>query len=186
MLNEKQFRDRATRELRAIGNQVQGMVTDRELFRRLESEVAQANSDLAGNCNAFLEFVRGAYIDATTMRLRRLLAHGASLSLRRTIVQIADYPSLLHLKVNAREIAEDAATLDTTVSNLKVQIEPHFFAHERTAGALAPTLRELDRALDMVIETLKKYYWTMCEGYLDLGPKFDGDPLEVLRKTCMK
>ena len=53
-------------------------------------------------------------------------------------------------------------------AHLKEQIEPHFLPRERTPGALAPTLRELDRALDLVSELLKKYYWVVCDGYLDL------------------
>ena len=186
MLNEKQFCDRATRELQAIGTQVQGMLTDRELYRRLEKEVVQANSEMAGNSNGYLEFVRGAYVDATTMHLRRLLAPEASLSRRRTIVQVAEYPDHLHDKTNAREIAEDAAALDKMASHLKVRVEPHFVAYERTSSALVPTLRELDGALDLVIETLKKYYWILCEGYLDLEPKFSGDPLDVFRKAWLK
>jgi hypothetical protein len=182
MLSEKQFRERATRELRAIGNQVQGMGADRELFRRFEKEAVQAASEV-GNGNTLLEFVRGAYTDAMTMRLRRLLAPEANLSLRRTIVQLGDYSDLLHGKANTREIAEDAAALDKMASQLKEQVEPHFVAHERTAGALASTLRELDGALDLVIEMLQKYYWILCEGHLDLEPKFSGDPLDAFRKA---
>ena len=101
MLNEKQFRERASRELREIGNQVLGLCTDRELYRRLEARSSKLNPDLAGNGNAFLELVRGAYTDATTMRLRRLLAPEANLSLRRTIVQLSDYPDLLHKRSTA-------------------------------------------------------------------------------------
>ena len=43
MLNEKQFRDRATRELREIGKLVQALATDRVLYRKLESDVIAAN-----------------------------------------------------------------------------------------------------------------------------------------------
>ncbi len=186
MLNQKQFRERASRELREIGNQVLGLVTDRELYRRLESEVLQPNPDLAGNNNAFLELFRGAYADATTMRLRRLSAPEANLSLRRTIVQLGDYPELFHQKVNARELADDAAALDKMAAHLKQQIEPHFLARERTPGALAPALRELDGALDLLIELLKKYYWVLCDGYLDVEPKLSSDPLAIFRKAWVK
>ena len=189
MLNEKQFRDRTARELRAIANQVQGMITDRELYRRLETmerEMEHANSELAANRDALLDLLRGAYVDATTMRLRRLLAHEASLSIRRTIVHFADYPDLMHDKINQREIAEDASRLDDTASCLKEQIEPHFVAHERTAGALAPALGELHRALDLVTDILKKYYWVVCEGHLDLEPKISGDPVAMFRSSCTK
>ncbi len=186
MLKEKQFRERASRELRELGNQVLSLCTDRELYRRLEAEVLEANPDLAGNGSAFLELVRGAYTDATTMRLRRLVAPEANLSLRRTIVQLSDYPDLLHQRVNSRELVDDAASLDKMAVHLKEQIEPHFLAHERTPGALAPTLRELDRALDLVSELLKKYYWVVCEGHLDLAVKTSGDPFAALRRVWAK
>jgi hypothetical protein len=183
MLNEKQFRERAARELREIGNQVLGMATDREVYRRLEGQILQPHLELAGNGGAFADVFRGAYVDAMTMRLRRLLAPEASLSLRRTIAQLGDYPDLLHQKVNARELAEDAAEIDKMAAYLKEQIEPHFLLRERTTGALAPTLRDLDRALDLVSALLQKYYWVLCEGHLDLEAKLTGDPLAVFRKV---
>ena len=182
MLNEKQFRERAGRELREIGKQVLGLNTDREIYRRLEVEILQLSPELAGNGNAFLDMFRGAYADATTMRLRRLLAPEANLSLRRTIVQLGNYPDLLHQKVNARELADDAAEIDRMAAYLKENIEPHFLPHERMPGALAPTLRDLDSALDLVSGLLKKYYWVVCEGYLDLEGKSSGDPLAIFRK----
>jgi len=183
MLNEKQFRERAASELRVIGNQVLGVVTDREVYRRLEGEILQSNSELTGNSNPFADVFRGAYADAMTMRLRRLLAPEASLSLRRTIVQMDDYPNLLHQRVNASELAEDAAEIDKLAVYLKEQVEPHFLPRERTPGALAPTLRDLDRTLDVLIALLQKYYWVVCDGYLDLDVKLNGDPLEIFRKA---
>ena len=175
MLSEKQFGERASRELREIGNQVQGMITDRELYSRLEAEVLQSTPELGGNGNAFPGMVRGAYADATTMRLRRLLATESSLSLRRVIDQLIHYPDLLHQKVNTREMADDAAELDKMAAYLKEQIEPHFLPRERTPGALAPTLSDLGRALDLVSGLLKKYYWVVCEGHLDLEAKVGGE-----------
>ena len=183
MLNEKQFRGRASRELREIGNQVLGLATDRELYRRLEGDVLQPNPELAGNSNAFLDFIRGAYADAMTMRLRRLLAPGANLSLRRIIVQLSDYPDLLLQKVNIRELGDDAAALDKLADHLKQQLEPHFLPRERTPGALAPALRELDRALDLLSELLKKYYWVLCDGYLDVDVRLSDDPIAIFRKA---
>ena len=183
MLNQKQFRERAARELRQIGNQVSGLITDREIYRRTEREILQANPELAGNSYAFGDVFRGAYADATTMRLRRLLAPEASLSLRRVIDQLMDYPDLLHQKVTIRELADDSGELDKMATYLKEQIEPHFLPRERTPGALAPTLRDLDRALDLVSGLLQKYYWVVCDGYIDLEAKVSGDPLAVFRKA---
>jgi len=182
MLNEKQFRERAARELREIGNQAQGLATDREVYQRVENEILQATPELAGNGNAFADIFRGAYIDAMTMRLRRLLATESSLSLRRVVDQLMDYPDLLHQKVNIRELADDSGELEKMAILLKEQVEPHFLPRERTPGALAPVLRHLNRALELVIALLQKYYWVVCDGYLDLEPKLSGDPLAVLRK----
>jgi hypothetical protein len=180
MLNEKQFRERAARELREIGNQVSGLATDREVFRRAESEVLQPAAEAGGSI--FGDVFRGVYADAMTMRLRRLLATESSLSLRRVVDQTVDYPDLLHQKVNLREVADDSGELVKMATFLKEQIEPHFLPRERTLGALAPTLRELDRILDQLSALLQKYYWVVCDGYLNLDPKLSSDPLQVLRK----
>jgi hypothetical protein len=175
MLSDKQFRERASRELREIAKQVTGLVADRDLYGKVENQAVQPNPPLAGNNNAFWEMLRGAYTDATTMRLRRLLAPEANLSLRRIIVQLAEYPDLAHQKVTSRELADDAAELDTFAAYLKEHVEPHFSAHERTPGALAATQRELYRALDRFIELLKKYYWVVCDRYLDVGSPVPSD-----------
>ena len=176
MLNEKQFRERAPREMREIGNQVLGLATDRELYRGFEAELANSSREPAGN-DGFIDLIRGSYTDALTMRLRRLLAPEANLSVRRTIVQLSEYPDLLHEKVNARELAQDVAALDKMAADLKVMIEPHFLPRERTPGALAPAQRELDRALDLLIELLQKYYWVVCGGHLSFEVKVEGEPL---------
>jgi hypothetical protein len=181
MLNDKQFRERASRELREIGKQVHGLATDRDVYSQLETEIAQPNSSLAGNSMAFLEMLRGAYTDALTMRLRLLLAPEAGLSLRRTIVQLAEHPDLLQEKLTAREVAGDAAELDRLATYLKENVEPHFSPHERTPGALASTQRELNRTMDRLLDLLKKYYWVVCDGYLDLEVRHAGDPLAAFR-----
>jgi hypothetical protein len=186
MLNEKQFRERAQRELREIGTQVLGLVTDRDLYRRLEDEVIQANPQLSSNNLAYLDLIRGSYTDATTMRLRRMLAPEANLSLRRIIVQLGEYPDLLHQKATQKEVAVDADQLDKLATHLKEHVEPHFAPHERTAAALGTAQRELDRVLDTLTEMLKKYYWLIADGYLDLAPKYDGDPTAVFRSAWLK
>jgi hypothetical protein len=186
MLNEKQFRERSSRELREIGKLALGLATDRDLFQRFELEVVQPNPDLVGNTTGFLEMIRGAYTDATTMRLRRLLAQEAALSLRRIIDQLADYPDLLHAKVTKRELSADSSELDKLATFLKENVEPHFSPRERTPGALASAQRELDRALDRFLDLLKKYYWVACDGYLELEPRYSGDPLAVFRSAWMK
>jgi hypothetical protein len=181
MLNEKQFCDRAVRELREIGKQVLSLATDRDLCQKLEADVIQPNPRLSSSGGAYLSMVRGAYTDATTMRLRRLFAPDAALSLRRLLSQISDYPALLHDKLTEKELAGDLAELDRVSLYLKEQVEPHFSNHERTPAALATTNRELDKAIDLLIDCMKRYYWIVSDSYIDLDVSYSEDPLAVFR-----
>jgi hypothetical protein len=180
MLSEKQFRERATVELREIGKQVASLGTDRDLYRKLEHDVIAQNPRLQDSRNPFLDMVRGAYADAMTVRVLRLLdADSSGLSLRRVLAQIAEYPQLLHDKVGDREFANDSAALDRGAANLKAVLDPRFSHHERTPSALASTHRALDDAIDAMITTLKTYYWVVAEGHLDLEPSYAEDPLGI-------
>jgi hypothetical protein len=181
MLTEKQFCDRATRELREIGKQVQTLVTDRDLFRKFESDVVAANARLSDSSAAFLATIRAAYTDATTMRLRRLYAPDANLSLRRIVTQFSDHPDLLHNKLTGKELTSDLADLDRTATHLKEHLDPHFTSRERTQAALTASNRELDRALDLLVDCTKRYYWIVADAHIDLDPSFEQDPLAVFR-----
>lgn len=186
MLNEKQFRDRAIREFREIGKQVQSLTTDRDLYRKLESDVIAANANLADSSSPYLLMIRGAYTDATTMRLRRLFAPDANLSLRRLVGQIADYPEMLHDKVTNKELSADIAELDRLATVLKEKLDPHFSAHERTPAALTTANRELDRAIDLLADCVKRYYWIVADAYIEVGPVFEDDPLTVFRSAWIE
>jgi hypothetical protein len=181
MLTEKQFCDRTTRELREIGGQVQSLTSDRDLFRKLESKIVASNPRLANNGLAFLVMIRAAYTDATTMRLRHLYAPYANLSLRRIVAQFSDYPDLLHNKLTGKELASDIADLDRTAFYLKEHLDPHFTCPERTAAALSSANRELDRALDLLVDCIKRYYWIVADAHIDLEPSLETDPLAVFR-----
>src|SRR3974390_1477608 len=129
MLSEKQFRERAVRELREIGKQIQSIATDRALFRRLESEVIAHNPQLESSSGPYLPMFRAAYTDATIMRLRRLCAPDAAISLRRLIASVAEYPEMLHDKLTGKELAADLAEFETMGTVLKEQLDPHFSGH---------------------------------------------------------
>jgi hypothetical protein len=183
MLNEKQFRERATRELHEIGKHVQSLVTDRALMRRLEAGVIAGNPALAGSLSPYLSLIRGAYTDATLMRLRRLCAPDANISLRRLIAQISEYPAMLHDKLTGKELASDIDTFEKLADTLKASIDPHFSAHERTPAALESANRELDRAIDHLSDCVKRYYWIVADAYIDVEPAIEGDPLAIFRSA---
>ena len=182
MLSEKQFRERTKVELREIGKQVASLAADRDIYRKLETEVIAKNPQLQDSRSPFLHMLRGAYTDAMAVRVLRMLdSESAGLSLRRVLAQIGEYPELLHDKVGDREFAGDSTALERVAANLKAAIDPHFAHHERTPSALASPHRALDEALDTMISTVKTYYWVVAEGHLDLEPRYAEDPLEVFR-----
>jgi hypothetical protein len=49
-----------------IGNQAQSLATDRDLSRKLETEVIANNPRLANSSSTLVAMIRGGYIDATT------------------------------------------------------------------------------------------------------------------------
>lgn len=181
MLNEKQFRDRAMRELRQIGKQVQSLASDRDLYRKLDTEIVPSNPHLSDSGSAFLAMLRAAYTDATTMRLRRVYAPDANLSLRRLLAKVSEYPDLLHNKLTGKELSSDLAELDRIATYLKEHIDPHFASRERTPAAIATANRELDRAIDLLIDCVKRYYWIVADSYIDLDITYTEDPLNVFR-----
>jgi multidrug resistance efflux pump len=182
MLSEKQFRERARSELREIRNQVLSLARDRDVYWKVEREIIAPNPQLHGVRNGFLDMVRAAYADAMAARVLRLLdAEDVDLSLQRVLTQLEDYPHLLHDKVSEREFADDRAELDRATANLKRVLNPHFAHHERTLSALASTHRELDEAIDMIISTLKTYYWIIAEAHLDFEVSYPEDPLAVFQ-----
>ena len=186
MLNEKQFRDRAIRELREIGKRVQSLMTDRALYNSLQSDVIAPNPQLADSSNPYLLMIRGAYTDATTMRLRRLFAPDANLSLRRLVAQFAEYPEMLHDKLTGRELSADLAELDQLATVLKEKMDPHFAPRERTPAALATANRELDRAIDLLAECVKRYYWIVADAYIDTEPTGIDQSLAIFRSAWIE
>jgi multidrug resistance efflux pump len=187
MLSEKQFRERARSELREIRNQVLSLARDRDVYWKVEREIIAPNPQLHGVRNGFLDMVRAAYADAMAARVLRLLdAEDVDLSLQRILTQLEDYPHLLHDKVSEREFADDRAELDRAAANLKRVLNPHFAHHERTLSALASTHRELDEAIDMIISTLKTYYWIIAEAHLDFEVSYPEDPLAIFQFAWIK
>lgn len=180
MLSEKQFRERAKGELRQIGSQVLSLATDRDVYWRMEREIIQPNPQLRNARSAFLDLLRGAYTDATAARVLRLLdGQDTGISLPRVLEQLANYPQLLHDRITEQECAADRAALQQVATNLQQVIEPHFAHHERTLSALASTHRELDRAIDLMISTVKTYYWIVADSYIDLDIQHSEDPMAI-------
>jgi hypothetical protein len=182
MLSEKQFRERARTELRQIGEQLRVLATDRDVYWKLEREVVERNQQLKNGRSAFLDMVRGCYVDAMAARILRLLQpNDADVSLPRILEQLAASPDLLEGKLTQREFADDRGALQHTVINVKRVALPRAGHHERTLSALASAHRELDAALDLLLATVKTYYWIITASYIDLDVSHAEDPMSIFQ-----
>jgi hypothetical protein len=180
MLNEKQFRERARSELRQVGDQLLSLATDRDVYRKMEREIVQHNPQLHGQRSPFLDMLRGCYADAMAARILRLLDSNG-ISLPSVLAKLAEHQPLLRDKVTEREFNNDRAALLQAATNIQRALVPHCSHHERTLSALASLHRELDAALDLMMENVQTYYWVVADSYIDLKVKHDSDPLAVFQ-----
>ncbi len=157
MLSEKQFRDRAKIELRQIGEQLQCLARDRDVYWKTERDIIQHNPQLQAARNPFLDMMRGCYADAMAARILRLLDGGGP-SLPEVLTKLAQHQHIMDDKITEREFADDRTALQQAFVNIQHAMVPHSAHHERTLPALASLHRELDSALDRMLETVKTYY----------------------------
>ncbi len=180
MLSEKQFRERARSELRQVGEQLRGLAADRDVYWKLEREIVEPNPQLKNGRSAFLDMLRGCYVDAMTARVLRLLQPAdADVSLPRILEQFTKYTDLLHGRLSQREFAGDRKALQNAAVQVERATVPRAAHHERTLSALASAHRELDAALDLMLSTVKTYYWIVSDSYIDLDVAHADDPLSI-------
>ena len=180
MLSDKQFRERARAGLRQIGDQLLSLAADRDVYRKFEREIVDNNPQLNNARNAFLDMVRGAYADAMAARILRLL-DGDGASLPQVLSGLAQHEEIMRDKITEREFSDDRAALQQAAVNIQRAMVPHSAHHERTLPALATLHRELDAALDLMIESAKTYYWIVADSYLQFEVKYCGDPMSVFQ-----
>jgi len=186
MLSEKQFRERAKTELRQIGDQLLGLATDRDVYWKFEREIVENNPRLKSARSAYLDMVRASYAEAMAARVLRLLDGNSGPSLPQILNTLAQHEQLLRDKISEREFTDDCAALQQASVRLQRVMVPHNAHHERTPSALASLHKELDAALDLMIETVKTYYWIVADGYLQLDVKYAEYPLSIFEFAWAK
>ena len=180
MLTEKQFRERARTELRQIGDQLRSLAADRDIYWKMEREIIGRNPQLEGARSAFLDMLRGCYADAMAARILRLL-DGNGLSLPSVLNTLAQQQQILSDKITEREFTEDRNALQQAAINLQRTLVPRTAHHERTLSALASLHRELNAALDLMMEAVKTYYWIIADSYIEVDVQYSGDPLAIFQ-----
>src|SRR5664280_650951 len=156
-LSSKNFRERALQELLALRNEVIDLATDRDIYWRVEREVIQCNPRLLSIRSAYLDMVRGAYADAMSSRVRRLIDKGRpTISLRRLLVELRGYPELFCNRVAPAELERDIEELHRTTRKIKDFVDQRVAHHQRNPVATVPTHRELNEGIDTLIAVLRK------------------------------
>jgi len=182
MLSEKQFREHARAELRQIAKQLKGLATDRDVYWKLEREIVEPNVQLHHSRSAFLDMLRGCYVDAMAGRILRLLQPAeADVSLPRILEQLAAYPELLHDRLSQRELADDRRALQQAIIDIKHVTLPRTAHHERTLPALASAHRAIDATIDQLLAFVKNYYWIIADSHIGLEVSHAEDPIAIFQ-----
>jgi hypothetical protein len=186
MLSEKQFRERAKTELRQIGDHLLGLAADRDVYWKFEREIVQNNPQLQCTRSAFIDMVRAAYADAMAARVLRLLERDGAPCLPQLLNALAQHELIMQDKISEREFSSDRTALQETSTKLQRVMVPHLAHHERTPSALASLHKEIDAALDLMIDTVKTYYWIVAEAHMQLDVKYSEYPLAIFEFAWAK
>lgn len=182
MLSSSNFRIRASAELAEIRDEILDLATDRDVYWKVQREVIQQNPRLLNARNAFFDMMNDSYAHATASRIRRLIDRDYRvISLRRLIEALGDYPDLLSGKMSTENRKDDLATLDRTCEKVKGYVDQFVAHHERNSSATVPTYRQLNEAIDVLIETFRKYYAVINGADIDVVVSYLEEPLSIFR-----
>ena len=122
-----------------------------------------------------------AYAHSAAMRVRRIVDRDdRTISLRKLLNELVNYPDLLNQQVTALELTNDIQALDQATSKVKAYVDQFIAHHDRTPTADTPFNRELSHSIDTVIRTFKKYYGILAGVDLDVVIDYS-DPLAIFR-----
>jgi hypothetical protein len=181
-LSSKSFLERALHELREIRNEVIDLATDGDIYWKVQHEVIQRNPRLLLIRSAFFDMLNDAYSHSAAMRVRRLVDKDhRTISLRRLLEQLREYPDLLAGRVTEVELAADVAELDRTTEKVKDYVDQFIAHHDRSPIAEVPILRELNAAIELLVRLLRKYYGILAGSDVDVVVHYLEDPLTIFR-----
>jgi hypothetical protein len=181
-LSSENFRERALHELAAIRGEVLDLATDRDIYWKVEQEVIQRNRRLLSIRSAYLDMVRGSYADAVSSRVRRLIDRDQqTISLRKLLVELKEYPKLLPEGFSPEELERDIEELDRTASKIKGFVDQHVAHHQRNPVAVVPTHSELNAGINTLIAVFRKYYAILAGSDLSVVVDYLEEPLAIFR-----
>jgi hypothetical protein len=112
--------------------------------------------------------------------VRRLVDRdGRTVSLRRLIEQLRQYPELLQGNISLRDLKCDVSELDDTCKKVKDYVDQFVAHHDRNGSIPVPTHRELNEAIDMLIAKFKKYHVVLFHFDTEVVVRYLDNPLSI-------
>jgi hypothetical protein len=181
-LSSENFLERASLELLEIRDEIIDLAADRSTYWKVQHEVIQRNAKLLTTRSPFFDMLNDAYAHAAAMRVRRLVdKDNRTISLRKLLQDLMEYPDLLSGKITESELESDIAELSRGTSKIKDYVDQFIAHHDRTPDTSAPIHRELNTAIDVLIRLFKKYYAVLKGSDIEVTVSYLEDPLRIFQ-----
>ena len=123
-----------------------------------------------------------AYAHSTATRVRRLIdRNNRTISVRRLLKDLGKYPDVLPEIIGKDELVRDIELLDRATSKIKGYVDQFVAHHDRKPTSEAPIYRELNGAIDLLIQLFKKYYGAIAGADFDPIVSYLEEPLSIFR-----
>jgi len=181
-LSSTSFLERSRLELLEIRDEIIDLATDRDIYWKVQHDVIQSNAKLMTVRSPFFDMLNDAYAHAAAMRVRRLVdKNNRTISLRRLLEDLRKYADLLKGKITDSELAIDISELSRATSKIKDYVDQFIAHHDRTPEASAPIHRDLNSAIDLLIQLFKKYYRVLAGSDIDVTIHYLENPLHIFQ-----
>jgi hypothetical protein len=181
-LSSGSFLERSLLELHEIRDEIIDLATDRNTYWTVQHEVIQRNARLVTMRSPFFDMLNDAYAHAAAMRVRRLVdKDNRTISLRRLLEDLREYPDLLNGRIAESELVGDIEELSRGTSKIKDYVDQFIAHHDRTPDASAPIHRELNAAIDVLLRLFKKYYGVLEGSDTEVTVSYLEDPLRIFQ-----
>ena len=178
------------KNLRIIHAEILDLATDNDIFWKFQKEVMQGNARLLKIRSPFIDMLNRSYAHATAARIRRLTdRHKDSISLVKLLDELQNHPALLVrslgvermvIRIGRKELEQDLRDLDAACCPVTNYVDRHVAHHDKRQSAV-PKHRDVNAAIEKLIEIFKKYYSLLIGGDTDVVVSYLEGPFAVFR-----
>lgn len=185
------FKQKALKDLRIIRDEILDLATDSDIFCKFQKEVMQRNARLLKIRSPFIDMLNRSYVHATAARIRRLTdRHKDCISVAKLLEELQNHPVLLKRqlgvenmvnRVSREELEQDLMGLDAACCPVTDYVDKHVAHHDKRQRSALPKHRDVNAAIDKLIEIFKKYYALLNGADTDVVVSYLEGPLAVFR-----